>query len=284
MSAIDGARSGPVHLALPPGRGNVLCPVTVDGRRPAGGYVFRGRPIRLETDGDGSVLFPTDVGLSVLTALDRDPFLDVTGKRVLDVGCGSGLYTLAMLVSGAARVTALDVNPACVSTTIANVGGNGLDVDRVDPVTGDLATLVVDRRWDVVICNPPHLPYHPAYAGDDGIQAALVGGSDGRSLYDTLVSRLDGLLAPGGVLVLAHSSLADIGRTHAELTAAGYRVRTAQVCELDIPLRRLAGHRDVVLAQLFRLRAQGRASFTGLRFEVHTLAVTRVGDPAEDVA
>jgi release factor glutamine methyltransferase len=197
---------------------------------------------------------------------------------VLDIGCGSGLYTVAMLLAGAATVTALDVNPACVFATIENVARNGLDVDRVKAVPGDLATVTVDRPWDVLICNPPHFPHDSTYAGDDGVQAALVGGVDGRALYNVLLARLDELLTTAGVLLLAHSSLTDIARTRAELAAAGYRARTLQVCELDIPLRRFAEHRDVLLARLYRLCARNSARFTGLRFEVHTLAVTRDGD------
>lgn len=277
--------ASPTRFALPVGRGNVLLPVSrEDHGRLVGEYVFRGHRMRLETSGDGTVLFPTDVGTSLLAALNHEAVVKVTGKRVLDIGCGSGLYTIAMLMAGAAQVGALDVNPACVQTTVDNVVRNGLDVGLVEPLPGDLATVVVDRPWDVVICNPPHFPHDPTYAGDDGVQAALVGGADGRALYDVLLARLDDLLAPGGVLVLAHSSLTNIAHTRAELAAAGYRTRTLQVCELDIPLRRFAEHRDVLLAHLYRLRSQGRARFTGLRFEVHTLAVTRASDSPKGVS
>jgi release factor glutamine methyltransferase len=239
--------------------------------------------MNLEVTRGGAVLFPTDVGMSLLAALNHDAVVNVRGKRVLDIGCGSGLYTVAMLLAGAATVSALDVNPACVQATVDNVAGNGLNAAQVQPLPVDLAAVEVDRPWDVLVCNPPHFPHDPTYAGDDGVQAALVGGADGRALYDVLLTRLDELLEPSGVLVLAHSSLTDIGRTQAELAALGYRSRTIQVCELDIPLRRFAEHRDVLLARLYELRRQNRARFTGLRFEVHTLAITRASDPVKGV-
>jgi release factor glutamine methyltransferase len=238
-----------------------------------GEYLFRGKRLQVETGCD--VLFPTDVGVSLLTALNGDPGFAVSGVQALDVGCGCGLYTVALLLAGAATVTALDVNPACTAATLDNAACNGLDGQLVKPVTGDLAGLEGPPRWDLVVCNPPHLPDDPAYAAADGLQAALVGGADGRALYDVLLARLHDLLRPGGTLLLAHSSLADIPRTCAELTAAGYGVRTLQVCELDIPLRRYAACRDTLLARLYQLRAAGSASFTGLRFEVHVLAATR---------
>lgn len=43
----------------------------------------------------------------------------VRGKRMLDIGCGSGLHALAALRLGAAHVTAIDADPVCVETTRA---------------------------------------------------------------------------------------------------------------------------------------------------------------------
>ena len=47
------------------------------------------------------------------------PEADLRGKSFLDIGCGSGLHTLAALRLGVASVTAVDVNPRSVSTTRA---------------------------------------------------------------------------------------------------------------------------------------------------------------------
>jgi methylase of polypeptide subunit release factors len=264
------------RVVLPPGEANVLC----DSQQVHNGVTsatvqFRGRSLQIQTPEAGSVLFPTDVGLSLLRALTLDRSVRLEGVRALDIGCGSGLYTVAMLSGGAAHVTALDVNPACAEVTLNNVTGNGIHPGRVNPIVGDVATLVVDQPWDVVVCNPPHFPYDPAYSADDGIETALVGGDDGRALYDIVLDRADELLEPGGTLLLTHSSLTDVPRTRDKLRKRGYECRTVQVCELDIPMRRYAAHRDVLLSRLYALRAAGRADFRGLRFEVHTLAATR---------
>jgi SAM-dependent methyltransferase len=42
---------------------------------------------------------------------------DLTGKRFLDIGCGSGLHSLAALRLGAAEVMSLDIDPDSVATT-----------------------------------------------------------------------------------------------------------------------------------------------------------------------
>ncbi|MCJ7728808.1 MAG: methyltransferase domain-containing protein [Sedimentisphaerales bacterium] len=41
---------------------------------------------------------------------------DLTGKSFLDVGCGSGLFSIAASALGAKKVVAFDVDPQCVST------------------------------------------------------------------------------------------------------------------------------------------------------------------------
>lgn len=42
---------------------------------------------------------------------------DLSGKRFLDIGCGSGIHSLAALRLGAAEVVAVDVDPDSVATT-----------------------------------------------------------------------------------------------------------------------------------------------------------------------
>jgi len=41
---------------------------------------------------------------------------DLTGKTVLDIGCGSGLFSVAASALGAKKVVAFDYDPQCVST------------------------------------------------------------------------------------------------------------------------------------------------------------------------
>jgi 2-polyprenyl-6-hydroxyphenyl methylase/3-demethylubiquinone-9 3-methyltransferase len=47
------------------------------------------------------------------------PASEVAGKRFLDIGCGSGLHSLAALRLGAAEVLATDIDPASVATAEA---------------------------------------------------------------------------------------------------------------------------------------------------------------------
>ena len=50
--------------------------------------------------------------------------LDLTGKRVADVGTGSGILALAAARAGAAKVTAIDVNPNAALSAAENARAN----------------------------------------------------------------------------------------------------------------------------------------------------------------
>ena len=64
----------------------------------------------------------------ILAELDRDP--PRASDAVLDVGCGSGILSVAAARLGAGSVTAVDIEPAAVDATRSNAAANG-GADRV---------------------------------------------------------------------------------------------------------------------------------------------------------
>lgn len=46
------------------------------------------------------------------------------GKRVLDMGCGTGILAIGAKLRGASKVTAIDIEPWCVQNTIENAAKN----------------------------------------------------------------------------------------------------------------------------------------------------------------
>jgi predicted nicotinamide N-methyase len=64
----------------------------------------------------------------------------VAGRRVVDLGSGSGLVAIAAARAGAAEVRAVDVDPAAGSAIALNARANGVSVtvDRVDSVDADV--------------------------------------------------------------------------------------------------------------------------------------------------
>jgi ribosomal protein L11 methyltransferase len=77
------------------------------------------------------------------------------GASVLDVGCGTGVLAVAAVRLGAARVVAVDTDPAAIAATTANVERNQV-TDEVEVVAGDLGDLgavAAAPRFDVIVAN-----------------------------------------------------------------------------------------------------------------------------------
>jgi ribosomal protein L11 methyltransferase len=72
---------------------------------------------------------------------------------VLDLGCGSGILSIAAARMGAASVLALDIDPTAGRTTSDNAAANGVS-DRITVQTGSLAdALNAGLHFDVALVN-----------------------------------------------------------------------------------------------------------------------------------
>jgi SAM-dependent methyltransferase len=80
----------------------------------------------------------------------REHGVDFRGASVLDVGCGSGMYTIR-IAREAAHVTALDVSD--VMLDILRKDAEGLGLDNIDYVRSDWMDYADDRTFDVVFCS-----------------------------------------------------------------------------------------------------------------------------------
>ena len=80
------------------------------------------------------------------------------GEKVLDLGCGSGILSIAALVLGASRAFACDIDEKCVDVAYENAALNGVGRDRYTVRWGDVLT---DRQlqgefggeYDIVVAN-----------------------------------------------------------------------------------------------------------------------------------
>jgi len=128
----------------------------------------------------GEVIITLDPGMAFGTGLHPTTQLClqaleellVRGMRVLDVGTGSGILSIAAAKLGAAEVLAVDIEAIAVRTARENVTLNGVDSTvRVEQGSVDDA----DRgRYDLVLANilaeinarlAPHLAQHTAADG-----------------------------------------------------------------------------------------------------------------------
>ncbi|MBX3707747.1 MAG: 50S ribosomal protein L11 methyltransferase [Pseudomonadales bacterium] len=76
----------------------------------------------------------------------------VRGRRVVDLGPGSGVVAIAAALAGAARVIACDNDPDALAATAANAVLNGVTVDLVDDLAklppGQDVLLMADVLYD----------------------------------------------------------------------------------------------------------------------------------------
>ncbi|WP_457354584.1 methyltransferase [Roseateles sp. P5_D6] len=79
------------------------------------------------------------------------------GRRVLDMGCGSGVIGLALAQAGA-RVIASDINPVAAANATANAQANGL---ALTVVVADLLAGIRTSTLDCVVINPPYYARSP---------------------------------------------------------------------------------------------------------------------------
>ena len=73
------------------------------------------------------------------------------GDSVLDVGCGSGILSIAALLTGAVRAVGVDIDAKAVETADENAALNGVD-DRFTAVCGSF-TDKVQGKYDLVFAN-----------------------------------------------------------------------------------------------------------------------------------
>ncbi len=72
------------------------------------------------------------------------------GKKLLDIGCGSGILSILAAYRGCS-VTAVDLDPLSIRATGENLVRNHMD-NRVDVFTSDLIESV-SGRYDIVVAN-----------------------------------------------------------------------------------------------------------------------------------
>lgn len=81
------------------------------------------------------------------------------GGQVLDLGCGSGILSIAALCLGASFAAAVDIDPKAVGVAYENAALNGIGKNRYDVRAGNvladkgLVDTLAQRKYQVVLAN-----------------------------------------------------------------------------------------------------------------------------------
>ncbi len=76
--------------------------------------------------------------------------LDLQGKKVLDMGCGTGILAIFAEMKGAKPIDAIDIDAWCYENSTENCERN--QCENISVYEGDVA-LLVNKKFDVIIAN-----------------------------------------------------------------------------------------------------------------------------------
>jgi ribosomal protein L3 glutamine methyltransferase len=151
---------------------------------------------------------------------DNNSLIDDPGsvQNVLDLCTGSGcLAILAARAFPQAQIDAVDISRDALDVAARNVADYGLE-DRVSLHRGDLFRPLGDRRYDLIISNPPYVDAQGMADLPRECRAepklAFDGGADGIDIVRRIMDQAKSHLTPQGGL------LCEIGRCRPALEAA----------------------------------------------------------------
>ena len=169
------------------------------GRRDFWGLSFALSAETLEPRPDSEAVIALALALN---AKRRQPF-----RTMLDLGTGTGCLLLALLHEWpAAHGTGCDISADAANTARNNARALGLD-GRATLIASGWAGLALPERFDLIVSNPPYIERDEIARLDREVRLhdparALDGGPDGLAAYRDMIPRIDGWLAPHGVLIL----------------------------------------------------------------------------------
>ncbi|MDR6943053.1 50S ribosomal protein L11 methyltransferase [Mucilaginibacter pocheonensis] len=72
------------------------------------------------------------------------------GKKVLDMGCGTGILAVMAAKLNATEITAIDYDPVCYESTIENSALN--HIENITPLCGSKEA-IPDEQYDIILAN-----------------------------------------------------------------------------------------------------------------------------------
>ncbi|MCK9197010.1 MAG: class I SAM-dependent methyltransferase [Syntrophales bacterium] len=202
------------------------------------------------------LLIPQAVHMPPPSSIELAGLLDVQpGESVLDLGCGSGLLSIAAAKLGARQVIATDVDPSALAAARHNARINGLE-SRIELREGSWFEAVGEEdRFDVIVGTPPQTP-GPMPGG------SRYGGWDGTDHLISVIAGAPAHLSPvRGRLWLLAISLANPARLRQELASNFADVRLIHETIREFTSDEYESRQEGLMDHLLSLRKKKMADF-----------------------
>ena len=144
--------------------------------------------------------------------------LELAGKKILDMGSGSGVVSIIAASKGAECIAA-DINPVAVRCITENARHNNFS-RQITAVESDLFESlknIYPSNYDIIFFNPPYYKGNP----NNNFERAFKGGPN-LEVIDRFLSDAKNFLNPSGRLCLLVSSDMDLDDFYNRLKTAGY--------------------------------------------------------------
>lgn len=76
-------------------------------------------------------------------------------RRILDIGCGSGLIAIMAAQRCSARITGIDIEESAAAQATANVNACPWS-ERIEIINTDILQYSPRELFDTIVCNPPY--------------------------------------------------------------------------------------------------------------------------------
>ncbi|MFA5333491.1 MAG: HemK2/MTQ2 family protein methyltransferase [Candidatus Nanoarchaeia archaeon] len=150
------------------------------------------------------------------------------GKKVLDMGTGSGIQAIAAKAGGAARVLGVDKNKKAVILAKKNAKLAGFA--DIEFKFSDLF-LAVNEKFDLIVFNPPYLPNEEHL--DISKDYDLIGGEKGNEVSIEFLKQAKEYLNPKGCVLIICSSISDPFEIFSYAESFGYSYEILEEFRLD---------------------------------------------------
>ena len=107
---------------------------------------------------DPGLIFGTGSHATTRMCLEAMETLAAPDKRVLDLGCGSGILSIGALVLGCREAVGCDIDPKAPDVAMDNAALNGIGADRFRVYAGDILAdrgmrAALGTNFDIVLAN-----------------------------------------------------------------------------------------------------------------------------------